>query len=131
MRTILSIYNNFSNIESGKFPNIKSDFICYNIYKHDNEYKINNVWDVGFLSHFYYCIGPTPLHFIFPISKYKNYTIDENCALFNKCKNPERLQITKFKYKNSDINSIINGEESSPENFINLSHKYYDDKIIT
>ena len=131
-RTILSIYENFTNNEKWNFPNIENHFFCCNCYKNSNILKLNNNWNIGFLSHLYYAIGPTPLHIFFPISKFKNYLLDENCPLFKKSKNPNNFQqlIYTIKSKNKDINSLINELGSNPDDYIQLCHKYYDGKNI-
>ena len=131
-KTFLVIYNNFTNIEIGKYPNTEKHFICCNIYKGSNLFRNNNVWNIGFLSHLYYIIGPTPLHFIFPISKFQKYAIDENCPVFNECKRPDKIQILKYMIKNkiTDINTLLNIGDSNPDEFIKKCHKYYDEKTI-
>ena len=131
-RNILSVYENFTNNEKWNFPNIERHCFCCNIYKYSNIFKINNNWNIGFLSHLYYAIGPTPLHLFFPLPKFKKYSLDENCSLFKKIKNPNNLQQLKYtlKSKNTDTNSLLNQLGSNPNDFIQLSHKYYDGKNI-
>ena len=131
-KTLLVIYNNFTNIEMGKYPNTENHCICCNIYKGSNLFTNNNVWNIGFLSHLYYIIGPTPLHFIFPISKFQKYAIDENCPVFNECKRPDKVQILKYMIKNklTDTNTLLNTGDANPDEFIKKCHKYYDGKTI-
>lgn len=132
LRTLLVIYNSYTTMEKDRFPNLEGNCFCYNIYKNDNLFKQTNSWNIGFLSHFYYAIGPSIIHLFFPLYKYKHFPIDENCPIFNRCKSPDRLQIIKFMIKNKkgDLNTILDGLGSSPEHFIKLSHEFYDGKSI-
>ena len=131
-RTILVIYENYTTMEKDRFPNIERNFFCYNFCKKGNNLRYNNNWNLGFLSHFYYSIGPTILHCFFPLSKFKNYPIDENCPFFNHCKSPDRIQNLQYtiRTKNIDLNHLLDELGSSPDNFIKLCHDYYDGKTI-
>ena len=63
--------------------------------------------------------------------KYSNYILDENCPVFKKIKNVEKLE--KFKYivkKDPDKINILNNEETSPESYIKACYKMYDGKKI-
>ena len=131
LRTVYNIYDNFTNREKRRFFNVESNNLCY---KNKNEKKLKNVWDIGFLASLYYGIGPTPLHLIFPILKFKNYTLDVNCPLLRKGMLPDRLQNLQFivRDKKKDIATILEESGSNPDEFIKLSHHYYPDanKII-
>ena len=131
-RTFLNIYENYMTYEKRKFPNVEKHSLCCDQYKTINLYRYNNSWNIGFLSHLYYAIGPTPLHLFFPINKFKNYILNENCPLVKSCKFPDKLQQLKItmKIKNMDSNSILNELGSNPDDFIKLSHQYYDSKTI-
>ena len=134
-KLFVNIYNNRTQLENMRgpiveyfcpiFPKCARDFSRYNIKPEANLYNI------GFLANLYYIIGPTPFHFIFPLPKYKNYTIDENCPVFKKIKMPDRLELFKYMV-NKDPNkiNILNDDESSPENYVKTCHKYYDGKIF-
>ena len=90
-----------------------------------------NFYNIGFLSHFYYLIGPTILHFIFPLPKYKNYTLDENCPVFKEISPTSRLDTTRFKNKKDPNNlEFLYGESTSPESYLEFCHQYYDGKKI-
>ena len=68
---------------------------------------------------------------ILPLPKFKNYILDENCAIFGKAKSPDRLQMVKLKIKNNP--NYIRDEidiPSSPDNYIKLCHYYYGGKVI-
>ena len=131
-RTFLSIYNNLTNYEKLANPNIENHFFCCNNYNNSKIFKLNNNWNVGFLSHLYHAIGPTPLHLILPIPKFKKYTLDENCPLLKKSKTPNNWQKLKYtiKSQNTDINSLLTSLTSNPNDFIHLCHKYYDGKNL-
>ena len=96
-----------------------------------NTKKSQNLFNIGFLSHLYYIIGPTPFHFFFPLPKIKNYENDENCPIFLKCKFPNKLELVKFMAKREPkYKEILNDVESDPNNYIKLCHNFYDSKNI-
>lgn len=132
VRTIVIIYDNYTTLDKERNPNVERNFICYNIHKTENNYKIKNIWNIGFLQHFYYCIGPTPLHLIFPLPKFKNYCIDENCPFFKQCRYPDKVQSLKYtlKAKNTDFDKLMDSLGGDPEELIKLAHYYYDGKEI-
>ena len=134
-KLLLNIYNNRTQLENMRTaiveyfcpicPKCIRDFRRFNIEPEANFYNI------GFLANLYYIIGPTPFHFIFPLPKYNNYILDENCPVFKKLKSPDRLDIFKFVVK-KDHNKInmLNNEESSPHAYLKACHQYYDGKTI-
>ena len=96
-----------------------------------NEKKSHNLFNIGFLNHFYYIIGPTPFHFFFPLPKIKNYENDENCPIFLKCKFPNKLELVKYMAKRDpSYKEFLNDIESDPNNYIKLCHNFYDNKNI-
>ena len=105
LRTILIVYENYSTYEKDRFLNIERHYFCCNINRNANDFCYNNNWNIGFLSHLYYGIGPTILHSIFPIYKFKNYPLDENCCIFRKWKLPDTIEVLKvtMKIKNVDV----------------------------
>ena len=134
-KLFINIYNNRTQLENMRTyiveyycpicPKCVKDFTRFNIQPEVNFYNI------GFLSHLYYIIGPTPFHFIFPLPKYNNYILDENCPIFKKIKNIDRMSL--FKYivnKDPSKINILDGDESSPNVYIQSCHKYYDGKKI-
>ena len=132
IRTILVIYENYTTYDKERNPGIKRNCFCYNIYKNSNTSKIDNDWNIGFLNHFYYVIGPTILHLMFPLSKYKKYYINENSAFFRMKKKAERSQLLKYnlKYKNTDFDSLVTSLGADPDDFIRSAHLCYDNKKI-
>ena len=135
IKLFLNIYNNRSQLENLRTaiveyycpicPKCVRDFKRFNIKPEANQYNI------GFLANIYYIIGPTPFHLIFPLPKYNNYILDENCPVFKKIKLAERLDIFKFMVKKDRNNlNLLENEESSPEIYVKTCHKFYDGKKI-
>lgn len=117
--------------------------ICYNLTQYEENLEENepscregrrkshNLFNIGFINHLYYIIGPTPLHFLFPIPKIKNYGNEENNPIFLKCKFPNRLELVKFLSKrNPKYKELLSQKESDPNNYIKLCHDFYDNKNI-
>ena len=127
IRSLLTIYNNRTFLETQKKFNVETKCPFYDFYKERNKLMVNNNYNVGFLSHFYYAVGPTLLHFFLPLDKFKTHTLDENCPIFNKAKFPDAIQMLKF-YLKDDENyydeKIL--KPSEPDEFMKLCHQYYD-----
>ena len=90
-----------------------------------------NQYNIGFLTHFYYLVGPSLLHFFLPLNKFKKYTLDENCPIFCKAKYPDSIQMLKYflkKDENYYEDKVL--KPSEPEVFLKLCHQYYDDYNI-
>lgn len=131
---LINIYNNRSQIEFRRMPLVETYCpICPSCSrKHGpNVQLVFNFYNLGFLSNLYYIIGPTPFHFIFPLPKYNNYILDENCPAFKKLKYPDRIDIIKYRAKNNlNLVEMLNSGECEPNNFIEKCHEYYDTKKI-
>ena len=131
---LLMVYNNRTQKEEGteaiteKYYPICS--CCNNIPKYPFK-KAINYYNIGFLSNLYYIIGPTLLHFIFPLPKYNNYILDENCPVFKKLYQPDRADLFKYMVKNdpSKIKLLEEGD-SSPDFYLENCHKFYGNKTI-
>jgi hypothetical protein len=90
-----------------------------------------NPYNIGFLSNFYYIVGPTILHFIFPLPKYKNYILDENCPALKYIFQPDRLNLFKYMVKNDPTKiNLLEEDESSPDAYLENCHKFYEGKTI-
>ena len=123
-----NIFKNVTQYEQQMEENEKMN-LGVNI--NSNNYKEHNLFNIGFLSHLYYIIGPTPFHFFLPLPKIKTYGNDENCPVFLKCKFPNRLELIKYlAKKDQKYKDLLNDVESDPNNYIKLCHDYYDDKLI-
>jgi palmitoyltransferase len=134
-RFFLNIYNNRTQLE-----NLRTAIVeyyhpispkCVRDFKRFNIKPEANLYNIGFLSNLYYVIGPTLFHLIFPLPKYNNYILDENCPVFKKIKPAEKLDIFKFMVKKDcqKIN-LLENDESSPEQYLKICHKLYDGKKI-
>ena len=131
LRSILTIYNNRTFLESQRQFHIETKCPIYDFNKKRNSFLENNTFNIGFLSHFYYLIGPSLLHFFLPINKFKTYTLDENCPIFSGTKTPDSIQMLKFKMEDEEnfYKEKILGS-SNPDDFLKLCHSYYDGKNI-
>jgi hypothetical protein len=130
-RCLAVIYNNRTYLETVKQIGIEFKIPIYDCYKKINEKTINNEYNIGFLKHFFYIIGPTLLHLFLPLPKFKNYTLDENCPIFAKEKSPDRLQSIKYNiHKNPNYIKEQVDIPTNPDKYIQLCHHYYDGKII-
>ena len=131
----LNIYNNRTQLENIRTNIVEYYYpLCKKCGRDFSRFNIKpeiNFYNIGFLANLYYIIGPTPFHLIFPLPKYNNYILNENCPIFKKTKMPERLDLFKYMVK-KDFNNInmLNNEESSPTAYIKACHKYYDGKKI-
>ena len=124
-----NIWKNITQYEQQIEENEKNN-LAININSNNN-YKEHNLFNIGFLSHLYYIIGPTPFHFFLPLPKIKTYGNNENCPIFLKCKFPNRLELIKYlAKKDPKYKDLLNDVESDPNNYIKLCHDYYDDKLI-
>lgn len=135
IRSLVTVYNNWTQKETISGPIVENYCpihpCCRNDKKLAGEKREVNYYNIGFLSHFYYLVGPTILHFLFPIPKYKNYILDENCPIFKEVYEPTRLDIFRHMVKTDpDKIQLLIGGNSSPDNYIQLCHQYYDNKKI-
>ena len=134
IRLLIMAYNNRTQKENLIGPITENYcpifYCCANCSRFPFKREINH-YNQGFLSNFYYLIGPTILHFIFPLPKYKNYSLDENCPSLKYICHADRLSLFKYMVENdpSKINLLEEGD-SSPDYYIKNCHKYYDGKTI-
>ena len=130
-RTLLTSYSNRTFLETQKTFHVEVKCPFYDCYKETNKLMANNSFNVGFLTHFYYLIGPSLLHFFLPLNKFKKYTLVENCPIFCKAKNPSAIQMLQY-YMKDNANYYIDNilKSSEPDDYIKLCHKYYDDHNI-
>ena len=127
-KLLKNIWRNITQYEQQLEDNEK---ISLGVNNYSNNNKEHNLFNIGFLSHLCYIIGPTPFHFILPLPKIKTYGNDENSPIFMKCKFPNRLELIKYMAKkNPKYKDLLNDVESDPNNYIKLCHDYYDDTNI-
>lgn len=127
-RTILSVYNNKTVLEDSRDPLIET---YYPFCNKDNTKMHPNIFNIGFLSHFYYLVGPTFVHFFFPLPKFQTFVVNEDCPVFQKCKQPSQMELVKYLAKTDPkYQNILSNKENEPQYFLELCHKNYDDKEI-
>ena len=128
----INLYNNTTQLEKMRGHFIENFYPCIQSKKDYSKHIFKpeyNQYNIGFLAHLYYLIGPTPFHFIFPLPKNKNYILNESCPVFQKIKMPDRLELYKYMVKKDSNNiNILNNDDSSPETYIKTCHQYYDGK---
>ena len=131
IRSLLTIYGNRTFVETQREYFVETKCPFYDYYKETNKKMKNNPYNVGFLTHFYYAIGPSLLHFFLPLGKFKTYTLDENCPIFCKAKYPDAIQMLKYYLKDNEKyydEQIL--KTSEPDDYMKLCHQYYDNYEI-
>ena len=126
-RTLLTIYNNRTFLENQKSPFIQYKCPVYDCFKNSNKLKSNNPYNIGFLTHFYYLIGPSLLHFFLPLYKFPEYSLTENCPVFCPLKNPDSIQMLHYFWKDDENyynDNIL--KPSEPDEYLKMCHQYYD-----
>ena len=122
LRLMFDIYNNQTKYERKKTNNLLDKY--YPLYKcndTDNKFRFPNVFNIGYLSHFYYLIGNTLLHFLLPLPKIKNYELNENCPIFKGCRQFDKIEfVNNMIKKNENYRNSINDRYLDPDNFINF-----------
>ena len=118
-----NIYTNTTQYENSDEDDNENDMF--------NEKKNYNIFNKNFISNFYYIIGPTPFHLIFPLPKINTYSCNENCSVLQKCKLPNRLESVQFLSKKYlEYRELLDGIECAPDYYSKLCHEYYDSKKI-
>ena len=135
IRLFISVYNNWTQKENMFGPYTENycpiHSCCVGDEKLLGEKREVNLYNIGFLSHFYYLIGPTISHFLFPLPKYKNYDLDENCPVFKGIFMINKFESFRYMVKKDPSKmELLNGSDNSPENYIKLCHQFYDGKKI-
>ena len=130
---LFDIYNNQTKSErSNNNQLIEKYYMFYKCNDTDNKFRSPNIWNLGYLSHFYYIIGPTILHFLFPLPKIKNYSINENCPIFKGCKQFNRLEYVQNMVKKSEeYKNRFKEIYMEPDNFIEFCKTKYNSKNIS
>ena len=129
LRMMSGIYNNKMYVERKK--NFMAEFYYPCCSGKDLTKNMFNYFNIGFVAHYYYCVGPTLLHFFFPLPKFQDFVLDVNCPVFRKNRQVTKMELAKhFYYVDEKYKNILNGPENEPEYYINLCHQHYDNKII-
>jgi hypothetical protein len=122
------IYNNFTFLEFLKNIDTERYTFCK---RKDLTKKNYNPYNIGFLSHFYYLIGPSLLHAIFPLPKFQTNILNEQNPIFAKCKQPTKLEVVKLLIEQDKKNeNLLGGKENDPDYFLELCHQNYDGREI-
>ena len=131
IRSLAAIYANRTFVEMKKDYNVEIKCPFIDCFKNVNKKMKQNPYNIGFLTHFYYAIGPSLLHFFFPLNKFKKYTLDENCPIFCKAKYPDSIQLLKYYLKNDEnFYEEVMLKTSEPDDYLKLCHEGYDGYII-
>ena len=131
IRSLVAIYANRTFVEMKKDYNVEIKCPFFDCFKNVNKKMKQNPYNIGFLTHFYYAIGPSLLHFFFPLNKFKKYTLDENCPIFCKAKYPDSIQLLKYYLKNDEnFYEEVMLKTSEPDDYLKLCHEGYDGYII-
>ena len=135
IRIFITVYNNWTQKENLTGPITESycpiHSCCINDEKKLGEKRDVNYYNIGFLTHFYHLIGPTILHFLFPLPKYKNYNLDENSPIFKRICLPNRFELFRYMVRKDPSKiELLNGGDATPENYLKLCHEYYEGKNI-
>ena len=119
---MFDIYNNQTKYERKKTNNLLDRYFpIYKCNDTDNKFRFPNVFNIGYLSHFYYLIGNTILHFILPLPKIKDYEIRECCPIFKGCKQFDKVEfVNNMMKRNESYKNSIKDRYMEPDNFINF-----------
>ena len=122
LKLMFDIYNNQTKYERKKANNLLDKY--YPLYKcndTDNKFRFPNLFNIGYLSHFYYLIGNSLLHFILPLPRIKNYELNENCPIFKGCRQFDKIEfVNNMIKKDEGYKNSINDRYMEPDNFINF-----------
>ena len=135
LRLLMTVYNNWTQKEHFSNPLTENEcpiHCCCGVNGKKNEEIMDiNFYNIGFLAHLYHLVGPTILHFLFPLPKYKNYNLDENSQIFKRICLPNRFEIFRYMVrKDPSQMALLTGENTSPNSYIKFCHEYYDGKKI-
>ena len=124
---MLDIYNNQTKYERKNTNNLLDRYFpIYKCNDPDNKFRFPNIFNIGYLSHLYYLIGNTLLHFFIPLPKIKSYELDENCPIFQGCKQFDKVEfVSNMMKKNELYKNSIKDRYMEPDNFINFCKQKY------
>jgi hypothetical protein len=117
---MFDIYNNQTKYERKNTNNLLDRYFpFYKCNDTDNKFRFPNVFNIGYLSHFYYLIGNTLLHFFLPLPKIKNCELNENSPIFKGCKQFDKVEfVNNMIKKNEQYKNSIRDRYMEPDNFI-------------
>ena len=117
---MFDIFNNQTKYERKNTNNLLDRYFpFYKCNDTDNKFRFPNVFNIGYLSHFYYLIGNTLLHFFLPLPKIKNCELNENSPIFKGCKQFDKVEfVNNMIKKNEQYKNSIQDRYMEPDNFI-------------
>ena len=132
-RILFDVYNNQTKSDRANNNQlIDKYYMFYKCNDTDNKFRFPNTWNIGYLSHLYYIIGPTILHFIFPLPKIKNYSINEDCAVFKGCKQFNRIELIQNMMKKSEnYKNSIKDKYMEPDAYLEYCNKNYNSNNLS
>lgn len=132
IQQVFYIYNDLPYYDLTKNKNKEQH---YGLCVMDSITKEYNAFNKGCLANFYYIVGPSILHFFFPIPKYnESFDILENKQVFKKVNKPHPFQVHNFlksiEYPDFEETWAEQVKTMEPDNFLELSENSYGNKQI-
>ena len=124
---MFDICNNQTKYERKNTNNLLDKYFpLYKCNDTDNKFRFPNVFNIGYLSHIYYLIGNTLLHFFLPLPKIKNYELDENCPIFKGCRQLDKVEFVNNMIKKSEnYKNSIKDRYMDPDVFVDYCRQKY------
>ena len=127
LSSMFDIFNNQTKYERKKTNNLLDRYFpLYKCNDTDNKFRFPNVFNIGYLSHFYYLIGNTLLHFFLPLPKIKNYEIEEMCPIFKGCKQFNKIEfVNNMVKRNESYKNSIKDRYMESDSYINFCRQKF------
>ena len=124
---MFDIFNNQTKYERKKTNNLLDRYFpLYKCNDTDNKFRFPNVFNIGYLSHFYYLVGNTLLHFFLPLPKNKNYEIEEMCPIFKGCRQFDKIEfVNNMMKRNESYKNSIKDRYMEPDSYINFCRQKF------
>ena len=124
---MFDVFNNQTKYERKKTNNLLDRYFpLYKCNDTDNKFRFPNVFNIGYLSHFYYLVGNTLLHFFLPLPKNKNYEIEEMCPIFKGCKQFDKIEfVNNMVKRNESYKNSIKDRYMEPDSYINFCRQKF------
>ena len=124
---MFDIFNNQTKYERKKADNLLDRYFpFYKCNDTDNKFRFPNIFNIGYLSHFYYLIGNTLLHFLLPLPKIKNYEIEEMCPIFKGCRQFDKIEfVNNMVKRNEAYKNSIKDRYMEPDSYINFCRQKF------
>ena len=124
---MFDVFNNQTKYERKKTNNLLDRYFpLYKCNDTDNKFRFPNVFNIGYLSHFYYLVGNTLLHFFLPLPKNKNYEIEEMCPIFKGCRQFDKIEfVNNMMKRNESYKNSIKDRYMEPDSYINFCRQKF------